>query len=406
MSYYENFLYLDKEKDEESEKTLDIRVEGAHPISGGPAAKRRPEAPIIDQQLRVGFETILAQLEEDPNELSSHIEKLRSLPDCDGILGKLDTYFTEDHWRMAAVLEAYDRPTFEHSLRVAASVYDMTNGGGETENYLRSRITMEEGSLKEFFAAALFHDIGKTAIPQEILHDNHSKREWAKRANEWAAKQGIDPHFDPKKIEELDDVELDRYFMQIRADDKDPLNIIPIGTFFSEETLAELRQHGISPDDTFRKVLECHEKATRAILRSKKMYAASDIASHHHDYDHTPIRLRRNPTEVSAIRIGLELSAQNYAIMIANGLSVLRSMDIYDALISDRGYKKPHHPLIALGVLIKDAEAEFTELELTKHLVRDLYKKLETSGKNIPEEGDEKQKQEAALAKILAFIEA
>jgi hypothetical protein len=403
MSYFENIFNPDRRKKKGPKTTLDITVEGAHQISGGPAAERRPEAKIIDQRLCAGFEIILTRLKENPHELASRIEKLQSLPDYDGILGKLEPYFNKEHWEILAVLEAYDQSTFEHSLRVAASVYDMASGG-ETESYLRSRIEIEESSLKELLAAALFHDIGKTAIPQEILHDNHSKREWAKRANEWATRQGADPHFDPKKIEELDDTELDHYFMQVHADDKDPLNIVPIRAFFSEKTLRELEQHGISPDsDTFRKVLECHEQATRAILRSKKMYIAADIASHHHDYDHTPIRLRRNPTETSAIRIGLELSVQNYAAMVANGLSVLRSMDIYDALTSsDRGYlKKPFHPLIALEVLIKDAEAEFTEPELTKYLVRDLYKKLEVSQKNVPSNDDESR----ALAKVLAFIE-
>ncbi|HCJ45916.1 MAG: HD domain-containing protein [Candidatus Moranbacteria bacterium] len=344
-----------------------------------------------NKQLRSGFEAILQTLQKDPEVLKQKIERLKSLPDYDGILGKLSPFLSEVHWEMLTVLESYDTTTFNHSLRVTNFVHTIATGSGATEAYLESRIATEKSSFEKLYTASLFHDIGKTAIPKHILHDDHSRREWGKRANIWAETHGNAHHFNQQKLETLDEVELDNYFMQIHTISKsDPLNIVPIETFFDESDLLLLREHGISPHDTFRKVLECHEKATNAILLSRKiMYIAADIASHHHDYERKPIQLEHYKTETSALRLGFELS-------------LLRSMDVFDALTSsDRSYKTPYHPLLALEILIKEAEAEFTEQELTKHVVSDLYAMLKTEGQDIPTTESEKQ----ARIKILRFID-
>lgn len=398
MSYFEKIFFRpqrNKKSNTEFERPRGLSVSSNEQELGGGdyLSERRPDQKLVDQQLCAGFDTILDTLKHDPKKpFSQRIEQLKSMPDYDGILGHLDQYFTPDHWEMVAVLEAYDKRTFDHSLRVAAFVYEMTSGGGETESYIKTKVAMEQGSLEELFTAALFHDIGKTAIPNAILHDNHSRREWAKRANDWATKNNQDYHFDPQHLDDLGEVELDYYFMKVHAlNGSDPLNIVPLEEMkeiFTPDILKELEQHGISPHDTFKKVLECHEKSTGAILRLKKMYTASDIASHHHDYERRPIRTERYPTEESAVRIGFELS-------------ILRSMDVYDALTSDdRSYKEPYSPLLALEILIKEAKIEFTELELTKRVIRDLYNKLESSQEATPKNDVES----LALQKILAFI--
>lgn len=355
----------------------------------GSSPEARTESEETEHHLAAGFDTILEQLKSDPEDLRMRIERLKALPDQGGLLGKLEQHFTEKHWEMLAVLEAYDRSTFDHSLRVASYVYAIADKQSETGTYLREQVTLERGSLSDLYTAALFHDIGKTIIPETLLHDDHSRREWAKRANDWAAKQGIDPHFNPEKLAHLDDTELDRYFMQLHTNGgADPLAIVPINEFLDPDTAALLEQRGIPKESTFRQVLEYHERATKAILRRDGMYVASDIASHHHDYDGSPIRAERYPSEISAVRIGFELS-------------ILRSADLYDALTSsDREYKKPHHPLIALEVLIHDAETGFTEPELTKRVVRDLYHRITSAGKDIPRTDAESHAKEH----ILTFI--
>lgn len=375
--------------------SLEVRHVGIEDSQIGPgtgSTEQTLEQEHSTLQLCAGFNTILERLKENPLGLQASIERLKNLPNCDGILKKFTPYFEKEHWEMIATLEAYDQATFEHSLRVASFVYDMASGGGATETYLKQRVTMEQSTLEELYTAALFHDIGKTAIPREVLHDTHSRREWAKRANEWSVANDHTQYFDAEKIEALDDVQLDAYFMQLRSiDGTDPLDIIPIREIFSPEILKELEQHAISPYDTFRKVLEYHERATGAILSLKRMFVASDIASHHHNYDGSPIHSERYPTEISAVRLGFELS-------------LLRSMDVYDALTSgDRSYKNPFHPLVALDTLIKEAQAEFTEPVLTKYVVRDRYEKEKTKEdfSALPAESPEAK----ALARILAFIE-
>ncbi|OIP60246.1 MAG: hypothetical protein COZ29_01080 [Candidatus Moranbacteria bacterium CG_4_10_14_3_um_filter_45_9] len=381
MTFSENIFGTANKRAESSQIT-------PHKLSDQNLADRSKQEQ-AEEQLCVGFDTVLEKLKQNPETLRNQIEKLKNLPDCNGILGKLTPYFTEEHWEIAATLEAYDKRTFDHSLRVATFVYDMTNNGGETEIYLRQCIHMEESSLGELFTAALFHDIGKTTIPCDILHDFHSRREWAKRANMWAEKNNHTPYFDSEKLEEFSEVELDHYFMRMYKDiGSDPLDIVPIEGIFDPESIGKLKHCGITPQSTFRKVLEYHERATKAILRRKKMYIASDIASRHHNYDGKPIRSERYPTEISSLRLGFELS-------------LLRSMDIYDALTSiDRSYKKSYHPLLALEILIKETETEFIEPQLTKYVIRDLYKKIEASHHAIPNNDAESQAQK----KILAFI--
>lgn len=358
-------------------------------IGGGMSENERSRSEQTERELSAGFDTLLGELKKQPEDLHARIERLKSLPDADHILEKLGSLLTEEHWEMLATLEAYDKQTFDHSLRVTAFVHDLATGDSTTAAYLRAQTEIEQGSLQDLMFAALFHDIGKTAIPREILHDNHSRREWAKRANEWAAEQNQPDYFDPEKLSSLDEVELDNYFFRVHTLEKtDPLGIIPIEKFFDPALLKELEQHGISSQDTFRKVLEYHQRATKAILRRQKMYVASDIASHHHDYEDRPIRSERYPSEISALRLGFELS-------------ILRSMDVYDALTSsDRSYKAPYHPLLALEILIRETEIEFTEPMLTKYVIQDLYHKLDAPQKNPSNENEAR-----AQKKILAFIE-
>ncbi len=355
--------------------------------------ERAPDAEQHERQFCAGFETTLATLKANPEDMARRIEALRHSTACEGILQKLDTYFTPEHWEMTAVLQAYDERTFIHSLNVARFVYDMTSGGGETETYLRQRVNMEESSLQELYTAALFHDIGKTAIPCDILHDHQTRRDWAHRANTWAEQHDQPLFFDQATLGTAEETDLDHYFMRVHATKGyDPLNLVPIQEVFDEHTIKELEAHGIPGTATFREVLNRHEIATKAILRSRKMYIASDIASHHHDYEHRPIRSERYPTEVSAVRLGFELS-------------ILRSMDVYEALTSEnRSYKGAYHPLIALEILVREAEIDFTEPELTRYVVRDLYKKEQARSDdhfaNLPPESREAK----ALQKVLEFI--
>ncbi len=343
--------------------------------SGGRAKEegRNPEQ--IETQLCAGFDTALQELKKNPDDLHRRIEQLKNNHDT---LKQMATggYFTEEHWEMAATLEFYDQRTFDHSLRVLQFVQTIAIGDGDTAQYLKERMGIENEhdehtAFQDFFVAALFHDIGKTAIPCEILHDHTTRREWAEHANRWAEKNNREPYFDASTLQEpehggLEETELDDYFMKIRREKGyEPLDIVPLQEVFDEATLTELEAHGIQRTGTFRKVLERHESATKAVLRRKKMYVASDIASLHHGYEERTIRKERYPTETSALRI-------------AYALSMIRSMDVYDALTSsDRSYKQPHHPLLGMRILLREALHEFTELELTQKIVSDLYKKFQ-----------------------------
>ncbi len=399
MSYHERIFGR-----AEGKNPLSIRSETPGIGGGGgsheEARERNQES--NEAQLCSGFDILLQELRKNPEDLQKRIDMLKELPESNNVLGKIyrENYFTEEHWEIAATLRFYDQKTFNHSLRVLQCIYEMATDDGETATYLKKRMAIENPhdehmAFQDLFAAAFFHDIGKTAIPKKILHDHRSRRDWARDANIWAKKIGRDLYFDEGALQDpeqggLEEAKLDDYFTRVRQEkDYEPLSIVPLHEVFDDATLRELEMHGIEASDTFRRVLERHESATRAILRRKKMYISADIASHHHDYEKRPIRLERYPTEISAVRIGFELS-------------ILRSIDIYDALTSDdREYKHPHHPLLALEILVREAEAEFTELELTKYVVRDLYKKLEASQKNTPRD----EKEGHALSVILEFIQ-
>ena len=227
-------------------KALSVTKEGEEPtedIGGGPInSERAPDAEQHERQFCAGFEHTLATLKADPEDLARRIEALRHSTACEGILQKLDTYFTPEHWEITAVLQAYDERTFVHSLNVARFVYDMTSGGGETEAYLRKRVGMEASSLQDLFTAALFHDIGKTAIPCDILHDHQTRRDWANRANAWAEQHKQPLFFDQATLATAEETDLDHYFMRVHATKGyDPLNLVPIKEVFDEQTIKELK---------------------------------------------------------------------------------------------------------------------------------------------------------------------
>lgn len=80
-------------------------------------------------------------------------------------------------------------------------------------------------------------------------------------------------------------------------------------------------------------------------------------------------------------------------------------MDVYEALTSkNRSYKGAYHPLIALEILVKEAEIDFTEPELTRYVVRDLYTKEQAQSADHFTDLPPESREAKALQKVLDFI--
>ncbi|GEM_PF-4369929 len=368
------------------------------PPKNHPADNFMPEHHIPESSLNPckNFNAIADQLNQSPHELKERIRHLKNIPDGEGILGKADAYFSAQHWEMAAVLDEYDHKTFIHSLRVASIVDHFIRYDSATGHYLDERALLTDDTVREMLSASIFHDIGKTAIPHQILYDGRSRQAWALLSNAWKDQNGLERPFDQNQLEQKDAAALERYLSEASRQGQDPLDIVPAYRAFDHATTIELEKSGIDPHMTFRKILEYHEQATRAILQSKKMSVAAAIASHHHDYNHEPLKWKPLPsTEIHQ-------HEQNRANLIADGLSILRSADIYDALTTpDRDYyKPPFHPLIAMSILIQDIETSEQTGTIHQRIITDLYQKLKERNETQPHSDAEIQ----ALEKILLFI--
>jgi hypothetical protein len=264
---------------------------------------------------------------------------------------------------LAALLE-FDEATFEHSLRVFSTIREKLTGNTPVGIYLRDRMYDEGVATEDLLLAALFHDIGKTALPSEVLHNSLSRREWARLANHHAITEGTEPPYSAEFLETMDDEQLDDYF-RIHGN---PIDKVPALDAFSRHELDVLSEHGIDISQSFLKILALHERATRVILAGAGMETVATLAGNHHGYSFQP----ETPTtsSVSALRTGyLE--------------TVLRSADILDALIAaDREYRKSCSRLQALVCLIGFAERGHLERELTRLWIADEMEKLTELGAN------------------------
>jgi HD-GYP domain-containing protein (c-di-GMP phosphodiesterase class II) len=251
-------------------------------------------------------------------------------------------FLSKTDWEMLVVLELYDRGTFEHALRVFETIHEKVESRRNIGLFLRRHLSGEDVSKEDLFRAAMLHDIGKTAIPKEILLDTTTEEEWMMFAKSL---------LQPRQYEDV-----------LRTLDENPRlrhkDLVPFAYAIPEDLAESLRDRGVDPNKPLGVIIGKHATISGNILRSYGFPVSAEIAESHHD---RPLRELKHPISISSLRAGW----------------ILRAADIFDAVRSPRSYKNGNPLERALTVIEKEAERGFIDQKLANLWISDELSYLE-----------------------------
>ncbi|MBP9751974.1 MAG: hypothetical protein KBD19_03895 [Candidatus Moranbacteria bacterium] len=246
------------------------------------------------------------------------------------------SFLSKSDWEMLVVLELYDSGTFEHALRVFETIHEKVESKRDIGLFLRRHLSGESVSKEDLFRAAIFHDIGKTSIPKEILLDTTTEEEWMILAKSL---------LQPRQYEDI-----------LQMLDENPhlrhKDLVPFSYAIPEDIAESLRDRGIDPDLPLGVIIGKHASISGNILRSYGFPIAAEIAESHHD---RPLRGLQHPVSISSLRAGW----------------ILRAADIFDAVRSPRSYKNESPLERALFVIEKEADRGFIDQKLADLWISD-----------------------------------
>lgn len=284
------------------------------------------------------------------NLLESQIERVKN--QYAEILESTTLELSEDDWQMFTVLELYDKDTAEHSVRVFKNAYKATQRtlilDDGSEFYLQTYLEEEGVSEQDFLHAALFHDIGKTIVPLEVLNNPITKEEFNELFcshvttcdSEWLHDIGITPVNDSEDM-----------LNQLYEKHKRPIDVLPLKVVISPEKFLQLQQSFpyIKIDDgtTMRDIIELHESESERILIAAGLEIAGIIAGQHHNYAGRPLIY---PHATSALRVSRTATRKKVA-------SVIQIVDVSDAIRNARSYKESQTEFTVLEELIANTKA-------------------------------------------------
>lgn len=323
------------------------------------------------------YEIIIEQLRAS-GVLSVCVKKIRTVY---GARLNLDGFvMTEQDFEMLTVLGLYDQNTLEHSIRTFELAYRIitrpfADASGEI-SVIGDFFDTASVSVEQFLRAALFHDIGKIIIPREILHNALDDEE-------------VLVKMFPQENLESEEGHVKKIMLQALYDNGiRPIDVVPLREIFAEEKYTELlcnlEKRGFPETATLKDVIRMHEPESERILTSAGHKTEGELAGHHHNYEK---------------RASLHFINTPFGAFGVTDL--IRIVDVTDALLSARWYKKPLSPLEVLFVLTKDAEVGKINSRLAYLWVKDQYTELQGRKEGIVIDGDEKQEEVRSIEMFL-----
>ncbi|MDD5083900.1 MAG: hypothetical protein PHT88_03100 [Candidatus Moranbacteria bacterium] len=281
-------------------------------------------------------------------------------------------------WEMLAILDLYDTPTLEHSIRTFDIAHDMMtktlSGPNDEAIRLEVFIRSEGVSLRQFLRAALFHDIGKVTIPREILNNDFTDPEMDRiilRMFHNGACKDICTTLGLLHGETVSD---ETILKTIFAEGYRSVDLVPIEEAFPQERYPKLLeiidQNGYSRKQTLKSILELHEEASASILGDDAIVA--ELAGHHHNYKGED---SKHKISIAALQISTEID--EYAMM-----HLISIADKTDALRSDRVYKKSFNEFEIFVELIREASIGRLNKALVYLWISNQYPNVKASAHN------------------------
>ncbi len=305
----------------------------------------------------------------EQNLLESQIERVKN--QYAETLESTTLELSEDDWQMFTILELYDKDTAEHSVRVFENAYKAIQRtlilDDGSEFYLQTYLEEEGVSEQDFLHAALFHDIGKTIVPLEVLNNPITKEEFNELFcshvttcdSEWLHDIGITPENDSEDM-----------LNQLYEKHKRPIDVLPLKVVISPEKFLQLQQSfpyiEINDDTTMRDIIELHESESERILIAAGLEIAGIIAGQHHNYAGRPLIY---PRATSALRISRTATRKKVA-------SAIQIIDVSDAIRNARSYKESQTEFTVLEELIANTKAGKLDSKLAYAWIKAEYENI------------------------------
>jgi hypothetical protein len=335
------------------------------------------EAQHIAQELFESYRMLRTRLAES-NLLEPtvrHVEKHyeRELSDS--------SFLTPQDWEMLAVLWLYDKETFVHSIdtyriahqRIHRPLYlpDHSLTINLSKEFSREGVTEEQ-----FLRACLLHDIGKLAMPIEVVTNHTTDTECVRI---------LFAHYDSlassiRTALENPDGPLpatpEALLTALRTKQKRPQSLVPVRLLFTEkECLSaeeKLSHLGLTLDDSILTIMRVHDTYSQKILTEEGFPIEAELAGAHHrhreQYSPTP-----HTITIGALQVSIDLS------------DIIHLADVTEAMRSQRHYKNPESSLVVLATLVAHATYHMVDPFVTYIWVADEFSRISPPTDNLQE---------------------
>lgn len=300
------------------------------------------------------------------------IEKLRAedllIPNVARIRARwgdvLPLHFLEEKdWELFAALELFHSETFEHSLRTYCTAKEKVEKRLPRDIVLKDLFNREGVSLDQFYRTCLFHDIGKTALPQTVIQNTVSKDKAIEILTDLINKDSGGALAKKIGIEHISNSRHSREVVAQAAERAHihPPKIIPIKFLLSPDACADAQEKGFQKEMPLGELLEAHEEQSGVILENLGFGVESEIVRQHHNYRHEPLS---HPVAIDSLKISIDMA------------DILHLADITDALRYKRSYKEGFSLLETLSILSSHAQQGLVGMEITHLWIADELKKM------------------------------
>ena len=320
-------------------------------------------------------------------------------------------HMTQGDWEMFAIINLYDKITFEHSLRTFNIAHEMTASPLTNPHGIDidlAKLMKTEGvNHEEFLRAAMFHDIGKVTVPREILNDKNDQSQLNTILLRMLH-EGNYPEIQKRLgIENNESVTLEEIVAALEQVKLRPFHVVPVCEIYPTKDNPNLfgaaseSEIEILKKRTLFDYLKVHEKASEEILASMGLEIEAVVAGQHHNYGKEEMNQYTISTET------LQICSVPDNCPLAQ---LLAMADISDALRSpDRSYKKgdSKSELEILAELIFDANRDHLNKALVYLWISNKYPEHKATYENKTDlTQDQKDREEVSIQKIETFFES
>ncbi|MCR4330734.1 MAG: HD domain-containing protein [Patescibacteria group bacterium] len=277
-------------------------------------------------------------------------------------------FLTPENWKMLTTLELFDKSTFEHSVDTYHIARNKIEKVLDDQVIIAKLIEQEGVTLEQFYRACLFHDIGKVEIPNFLINNRLTDRDWV----DILCRMVCDEHNEElsravmKKTGLSSGALSDEAHLRAVLAEKHirAVKLVPIKEALTGEEIAELEARGFSSDMSLGKILEAHEEASERILREAQFDIEGKLVGQHHNYKGKKIDEMEIPIATSSLCISASLA------------DVMHLADVQQALEQIRSYKTKQSKIQVLATLAHQAQLGYVSEYITYLWVSDEMKNV------------------------------